>query len=279
MEAKTNYTFVGITVLLLTTALIIALIWLSVGFERKSYHTYLVYLHESAAGLTEDAPVKFNGVKVGQVKILELNPDNPQEITLTLQIDANIPITVSTRATLITQGFTGSTYLSLYATTPTLTLLTKKLGQSYPIIPYRPSFLNQLESNLNEVSSGLKRIFTNENTARVNKILTDFEQISGAISRNSASIDKTLINLPLALKQFDLMSQRIAASSIVFNTTLNSGKNTLEQLNLQAIPALNELLDKLNRIATNFEQTSKLIKQNPAVIIRGTIPPLKGPGE
>lgn len=279
MESKANYTFVGIAVLTLTAMLIIALIWLSVGFERKSYSTYLVYLHESAAGLSEDAPVKFNGVKVGLVKKLEINQDNPQEITLTLEIEDGIPITVSTRATLITQGFTGTTYLNLYATTPTLTLLTKKLGQQYPIIPYRPSFFSQLESNLNEVSSGLKRVFTNENAARLNQILDNFDQISTAISKNSESINKTLINFPLTLKEFDKMSRRIAESTIVFNTTLNTGKNTFEHLNSQAIPAINELIDKLNMIATNLEATSKLIKRNPAVVIRGTTPPSNGPGE
>lgn len=59
MEPKVNATVVGLIVLLLSAALLTSAIWLSVGFNKKNYNNYLVYLDESAAGLSEESPVLF----------------------------------------------------------------------------------------------------------------------------------------------------------------------------------------------------------------------------
>ncbi len=51
MEAKTNYTIVGLVVMILVGALIAARLWLSVGFEQKKYNTYVVHMREAVSGL------------------------------------------------------------------------------------------------------------------------------------------------------------------------------------------------------------------------------------
>ena len=99
MESKTNYTIVGVVVLILMAGLLSTGLWLSVGFNQKSYTNYTVYLHEAAAGLSEDAPVKFNGVQVGSVKEIKLNKNDPRQVEITLSIEEGTPITTSTSAT------------------------------------------------------------------------------------------------------------------------------------------------------------------------------------
>ena len=39
LEAKTNYTIVGLVVIILTCALLASALWLSVGFDQKKYKT------------------------------------------------------------------------------------------------------------------------------------------------------------------------------------------------------------------------------------------------
>ena len=98
MEAKTNYTLVGLTVLILGAGLLSASLWLSVGFDRKTYKTYLTYLNESVSGLAVESAIKYNGVRVGVIHSIQLNHANPKQVILVLKIEQEVPITESTEA-------------------------------------------------------------------------------------------------------------------------------------------------------------------------------------
>ena len=139
MEAKTNYTIVGVVILILTAGLLSTALWLSVGFNQKSYSLYTVYLHEAASGLSQDAPVKYNGVQVGFVKRIQLNKNDPRQVEIILSIEKGTPITTSTFATLISQGITGVTFVGLSAVSPDLTPLERMPGE--PFLLFQPSLL------------------------------------------------------------------------------------------------------------------------------------------
>ena len=79
MENKVNYAVVGAFILVLVGAMIAAALWLaSGGAFQKKYDLYLAVEDESVAGLSQNAPVKYNGVDVGKVKQIHLDTDNPQ---------------------------------------------------------------------------------------------------------------------------------------------------------------------------------------------------------
>lgn len=286
MEPKTNYTIVGIIVLILAAALLSSLLWLSVGFESKTYNTYLVYIDESVHGLSEDSPVKFNGVKVGRVTSIQLDNANPQKIKLLLKIESNVPITISTRATLVTQGFTGTTFLGLSAISPTLIPLEKTKDQPYPVIPYTMSFFNQLEENITTISDSLKHVFDQENAEYLKKILANFQQLSHTISENNRNIDQSLRDLPKVMHELTIsvrdvgnMANHMSGASDQVSKTMQAGKQSIDSITHQTIPEASALMQRLDVIAANLEQVSAMMRQNPAVIIRGSAPQNPGPGE
>src|SRR6056297_868388 len=101
METKVNYTIVGIFVTVLLAVIILIGLWLSSGLKTKAYKIYQTYMNESVSGLSENAPVKYNGVNVGMVESIELNLQNPSQVILTLEIKPNVPITQTTTAHLM----------------------------------------------------------------------------------------------------------------------------------------------------------------------------------
>ena len=115
MDTKVNYIVVGLFVILLTLAIIGSAIWLAGVHSTQQYNTYLTYLNEAVTGLSEKASVKFNGVDVGFVDKINLNPQNPQQVRLVLQIDQRVPITEATRASLLSLGITGIAFVGLSA--------------------------------------------------------------------------------------------------------------------------------------------------------------------
>lgn len=286
MESKTNYFIVGLTVILLTAGLLIAGLWLSTSFDKQRYNTYLVYMHEAVSGLNIESPVKYNGVKVGFISDIELNNANPQEVTLQLQIAENTPITVSTQATLVSQGITGATFLGLSATSSTRTLLKKSPQAPYPIIPYKRSFFNQLEKNIDELSQNIKQIFDKENSAHIKQSLDNLEKITAVIEHNSDNLNTSLQSLPQLIQnlkssvvQFNKMSSEVAAAGNQLSDTMRAGRNSIDKISQQAIPPAVLLLRRLDAIAVNLEKMTAQMRQNPAVIIRGSAPSKTGPGE
>lgn len=272
MESKANYTIVGLFVVLLTAGIITVSLWLSIGFDKKKYDIYVVYMHEAVSGLSEDAAVKFNGVKVGYVKAIQLNRDNPQQVQLLLNIEHGIPITTSTSATLISQGITGTTYVGLSASSANLTPLLAKPGEPYPVIPAKASLFNQLDNalkgvseNINSVTIEIKRLFNKENTTNLQDTLEHLKVFTKTLEDISPQTKLLITNMAKASEQFPTIS-----------TEFHSG---LSQLTNHTIPDINTLLQRLNQVAVNLERTSRDIRSNPSVIIRGTTPPNLGPGE
>lgn len=307
MEAKTNYTIVGLAVLILTSGLLATALWLSVGFHNKEYTTYAVYLHEAASGLSKEAPVKFSGVLVGYVKSIELNRKDPQQVILLLNIESKIPITVSTYAQIIAQGITGTSYVGLSAKTSTLERLKKAPGYPYPVIPAKPSLMTQIDqvlrdvsNNINKVSDEIRRVFNQNNQENLANILKNLEVFTKTLSKNSQQFDdlidnskkisgdiaqasenfpQIIENFKNALSEIKAMASSMKIAGNEVTKTMKTGDDAIEQINLQIIPPATDLIYRLETIANNLEIVSRSMRNNPAVIIRGSSPPKLGPGE
>ena len=297
MEAKTNYTMVGLAVIILTGALLASMLWLSVGFDKKKYSLYAVYIHEAVSGLNPESPVKYNGVQVGSVLKIGLSHIDPQMVKLLLSIEAGTPITTSTRATLISQGITGTTYVGLSANSSDLTPLLKSPGEPWPVIPAKPSLLNQLDKTVKEVADNIsslsvkvKTVFDEENTRNLKKSLANLQKFTHEIADHSKNIgsslknaDELLRNLADASKnlnsKINRLTNEISNAGQNVSTTMRAGKTMLNKISQQTIPPAVVLIHQLNNIAGNLEKVSNELRQNPSIILRGTSPPPPGPGE
>lgn len=264
MESRVNYLVVGAFVVVLTTILAIILVWLSTT-QRKVHHPYIVYMGEAASGLSEQAPVKFMGVDVGYVESIDLNPRNRQEVRLLLQIQEGTPIDQSTTATLMAQGVTGVTYVGLKASEAAAPPLTIQPGELYPVIPWRPSVLVQLDTTMREVTSSMKKIgdgienlLNPDNQRAIRETLTHLDQVTGNLAKNSQAISATISNI-----------------SEAFNT----GENVLDNFQRQAMPQMTQILHKMDKTLQDTQQLVQSLKNNPSALIRGQAAGPKGPGE
>lgn len=285
MESKANYTLVGMAVVALLFGLIIAALWLSEGFDHKSYSNYLVYMREAVTGLSEGSLVKYNGVKVGTVGSISLDKD-PSIVQLVLKIEEGTPITVATEAFLIPQGITGTTYLGLSAVSADPTLLKAKPGCLYPVITYRPSLLYQIETAITDFSKNMKGFLSPQNSENFKKILDNFQRVSGILAVNDQALQQTIEKMPKLLDEmresvdrFSTMSQDMSSAGRQLNATMITGKDTLDIISQQTMPPTISLVHRLDIIAGNIERLSADLRRNPAMLIRGAAPPRKGPGE
>jgi phospholipid/cholesterol/gamma-HCH transport system substrate-binding protein len=286
LEAKANYKFVGLITIILLASLIIVSLWLSFGFDKKRYKTYLVYMAEAVSGLNDDSQVKFNGVKVGYISGIEINKKDPQQVKLYLKIEEGTPITVSTQASLISQGITGNNFLGLSAMTPNTELLKAMPGEKYPVITYKSSFFKQLETTIEDVSKGMKELISEKNTKNLSETISNLTEFSQVFAKNSKELDKVLHEFPLLMSElresvakFSDMSMDVSNASDNFSSTMLAGRNAIDKLNQQALPPTISLLRRLDVIAANIEELSVELRNNPSIIVRGAPSRRPGPGE
>jgi phospholipid/cholesterol/gamma-HCH transport system substrate-binding protein len=292
VESKVNYTIVGLFVVLLSAALIVAAIWLS-GSDRKEYKTYLVYMHEAVSGLTLEAPVKFNGVDVGYVSSIQLDVNNPQQVRLLLNIDKAVPLNTSTTATLMAQGVTGLTYIGLKARSSQAPTLEAASGQKYPEIQSTPSLLVELDTAVRDVTTNIRsvttifnQVFDKQNQASITESLANLQKFSQTLADNSSRIDASIKNTSLILQNTAQASARLPKLADQLQSTLTSvqqisqtSRVAVQAIDQQIVPNGLELLARLSNVLANLQSLTGELQQNPSMLLRGRQPLQQGPGE
>lgn len=307
MDTKVNYVVVGIFVVFLTLAIAVATIWISGGQHTKKYNTYLTFVSEPVDGVTLKSPVKFNGVDVGYVDDISLNPKNPQEVRIEMKLIEGTPVNQSTVATIRSQGVTGFTYIGLHAMKKTAPPLTKPDEESYPVIPYSTSLFKQLDTvaqdvskNITNMTSAMTEMLGEENQKFVRNILQNIESLTATLERNAETIESTLKSsdrfmkntaemsddFEQMLKELDDLlteSQKTANEATRFlktgRRTLKSGDRAIKDFTDQTLPNAYATLSKLKRVMTNVERLSHELNRNPSMLVRGKHPNPAGPGE
>lgn len=272
METKVNYTIVGAFMILLISAFILATIWLSSGFSLVQYKTYELRMTESVSGLNVDSPVEYNGVNVGSVLNIALDQHNPQVVKVLLNINQTTPITFGTVATLKTRGLTGLTIVALKDTNNDPRTLVTLSGQDYPVIKTAPSFfvrldlaLNELSTNLRDVSKSVRALLSPENQQSIKEILNNVNSITENIANNNRKLDEIIFNTAKASRQFTPLMQ--------------STMNAMRIFEMQTMPATYRVMTNLDNMTRTITDIGAQIKQNPSILVRGRAPAAMGPGE
>lgn len=301
MEEKVNFAVVGIFVLLLGTALIASVLWLSSGKSyRTVYDTYQTYMQESVSGLNINAPVRYRGVEVGRVQKITLAPDNVEQVQLTLGITRGTPVKTDTVALLQTHGLTGLTYVELTGGSRTAPALTAQNGTEFPVIRTGPSLMTRLDTsvttllaNLNRTSENLNALLDEDNRRAVKSSLADIATLSRTLAAHQSTIDASLTNasrtlentarlsheLPqrirLSADNFDRMADKLGKTSDHARAALDS----TQQFTTETLPEIHQLVLDLRDFTRSLQHISEELEQNPAMLLHGKGYTKPGPGE
>ncbi|RZJ90173.1 MAG: MCE family protein [Hymenobacter sp.] len=218
---------------------VVALIALAVGFNflrgsnlLSNDRTYYA-IYPKVDGLAVGAQVVLNGIKVGQVKNLELLPDQNNAIKASLELDKGIQLGDSTKA-----GLSGSLLGS-----KTITLV---LG------PDSKKF-NGGETLRTTTAISITDIVQARATVLLDTVNSTLSHINGFLNKDAqTNIQGTLVG---ARESTEALQRLIAANQ--------ANINQITRNFAQMSAALNKSTVKLDRIATNFSQLSDSLKAAP----------------
>lgn len=243
MNAKTNYSLVGLFVLMSIVLIFVFVIWLIKPTDETVLTSFKIYFTESVSGLNIDSPVKYRGVTIGKVTKMRINPTNIEEIQVDILVDKDAPIKTDTVAKLKAQGITGLNYIDLSQGSKTTPLLCVESPED-PVIKSVPSFLVKVEESFGSVSVNLSK--TLHSTGELLR------------EENQEAITKTLKNLATTM---DKINTALDEKSIHnFHKLLASARSTVEKMD-NTMPKVDSFIDKSvdfeARVSTALTSISK----------------------
>ena len=308
METKVNYVAVGVFVLVLGAALVTGGLWLaSGGAFQKQYDLYRAIEDESVAGLNLNAPVKYNGVDVGKVRDIHLDPGNPERVLLLFAIEHGTPIKEDTVAVLKTQGLTGIAYVELSGGGRDSPLLRPAAQGEYPVIRTKPSLAARLENVLTSVlakldstSNSINAILSDENRAAFTNTLADLSAVAHTLAARKQTLDTGIASAARAFDngarvtaQLGPVIDRIGSSANAIEKMANEAERTsasagktvdavgadVKRLTAETLPEVERLLGEISVLAGSLRRLSEKIEGSPGGLLLGRRPVPPGPGE
>jgi phospholipid/cholesterol/gamma-HCH transport system substrate-binding protein len=257
METRANYALVGLFTLAVIFGAFGFIYWFKTFGVATAQKTYFVHFETSVSGLLNGAEVEFNGLKVGSVTELSLNPKDPRLVEARISIGANTPVKTDTTASLKTGGITGVSWVGLE-------------GGSAEAPPLPPggvinatgSELQSLIATAQKLSAKADKAFDQLDTAltRVNGLLkdsgpgiessvTNIQQVTAALADKNGNFRQALDSLDPAKVRNIMRNADEALAKINNLLDGEAGKSMIADIS-GAARSIKKLAESLNRFAS-----------------------------
>lgn len=294
MEPDKNYLLVGIFIVSMIIGMLGFVMWL-VESDAGHYDTYQTFVGESVNGLSVGSQVKYRGVSVGKVTIIEIAKSDPAKIRIEMDILDMTPITTSTVAVIQIQGITGVSYVELKGRIakgqPKIAVKGKN---KIPIIPSAPSEFRQIVDTIpdllfrfTEMTNKFSGFASDENQERFANILTNLDRFSTNVGDHNLDGRTMVEDMHIAVRNLGDAAatvQNISSSSRQdIELILERAAQTLEKLDSLASNAdrygkksyqeIQSLMLDIKKTARDIQSLSRNLKENPSRIL---YPPTEG---
>jgi ABC-type transporter Mla subunit MlaD len=290
-QTNPNYFRLGIFVFT-GIALIVSLILIfGTGQIFKKTMMTETYIEQSIIGLDIGAPVRFRGVKLGQVTSIRLSGnlyenDKPlserrEYVVVRMKIDINqAEILGSTgklpsdlRARIKSQGITGVNYIELdyVRDMPGYRTLSYDWEPEYIVIGSLPSQTDIFFSGIQKVLDNLGDMNLAGTQKKFDELLVNLNTIIGGDGKGNSGIATSVERLNILLGRIDevankaeleLLMREVIATTVILRQTLSSVQGDT----ISSVENLKQITDQLNDLA-------RVASRYPSSVVWGDPPP------
>ena len=179
METDRYYFFEGLFIIAFSIAAALFALWLG-STGRHDDALYRIRFNESVSGLTVGDPVKYQGVDVGTVSAMKIDPDNPSLVLVDVRLRKDTPVKTDTRASLALKGITGVVYIELNGGSPAAQALLAATPQDR--IPEIPSEKNGLKAMFDELPKLVEKFAAIEDQTK--KVVTNVGALTNKVKKD-----------------------------------------------------------------------------------------------
>jgi len=313
MENKSHALAAGLFVVFVTALLIALAVWLT--RDTRQLRSYELAGQVNLSGLQPQANVRYQGVPVGKVTSIRLDPQTQGHVLVRIAVDELAPINANTFATLGYQGVTGLAFIQLDDNKPTE-------GAAPPLaqladnsrIPLKPGLVSKLTERgervlgqLDEASQRLNQLLSSQNQQTLMTTVENLGRVASEIQQLTAQTRGLLPELAqgtrdsLALlkatslrlgdsadaaktsaRAFQRLTERMAGPGGALDQ-LGQGAEvwvaTNQSLQSVTLPRLNLVAQDVARSTRQIGELAQILRDTPQALLLGAPPPMPGPGE
>ncbi len=305
METRAHYVAVGAFVLVVILLAFGAVLWLGRVELSEAHQPYYIFFRGSVAGLSKGSAVQYNGIPVGRVTDIRVDPYNIGQIEVTVEIDTDlVTIKENARASLDTNLLSGVSTVQIRGGTQNAPVLEAKAGHRYPVIRPERSEIEEVKASLPEVTGELKTAAANLNAllnARNRQAVADSLQnirtLTGALAAHSEDIGpildnaddslialKTLLNhvdqsyagrgglkdqVSQTLKDYDRVAANLVNTSHQLQLILAENRPGIRNFTQETLPGVADFVSDAQQLATNLNRFAQQLERDPTRLLFG----------
>ena len=298
METRANYVLIGAFTLAAAAFMLLFGLWAAKYTSDKDWRHYDVIFDEAVTGLTEGGSVQYNGISVGSVDDLRLDPDDPRKVIARVKLRAETPVKTDTHAKLSFTGLTGTAFIQLTGGSPEAPLLASENGDDVPLIQTEASALQNIAETANKLVARLDQVLSEDNIRNITDTLKNLESATGAIADQRqdlgalisnarvsseklaatldttqgaiADIDRELVDkLPGLIAKLDSTLTRLDSAAGNADSLLDENRGAIRHFTEDGLAQLGPTLEELRMLVRDLRRISTRLDDNPAGYVLG----------
>jgi phospholipid/cholesterol/gamma-HCH transport system substrate-binding protein len=312
MENKSHALAAGLFVLFVAALLVTLAVWLT--RDTHQLRSYELSGAVNLSGLQPQASVRYQGVPVGKVTGISLDPQTLGHVLVRIAVDDLAPISASTYATLGYQGVTGLAYIQLDDESVQGAGAAQAPLSENSRIPLKPGLISQLShqgerilGQLDQASQRLNELLSSQNQQTLMTTVDHLGKAALAIEQLSAQTRTLLPEMAKgardSLATLKVTSLQVGESADAARTSaqafqrvterMDAPGGTLDQFGQAAevwvatnqtlqgvtLPRLNSAAQDLARSTRQIGELAQTLHDTPQAVLLGAPAPAPGPGE
>lgn len=305
METRAPYVAVGafvLAVIVLLFATVLSLGGVEFAQELKRYY---IFFKGSVTGLSKGALVQYNGITVGRVVDIRVDPDDLEKIQVTVEIDTNlVKIKTDARAFLESNFLSGVSTIQIRGGTSEAQDLEPAPGHRYPAIAAGSSVFQrvteagpQLLDRLMVVVDDLNMLLNEQNRKAISDSLQNVRTITDAFVAPSKEIGEVVANadatvlelrsllrdldqsyaskgglrdqLSQTLNDADRLVKNLGDTSRQLQSVLQENRPGLREFTQGTLAQVNNLVSDMQRLIAGLTRFVSAVERDPARLLFG----------
>jgi phospholipid/cholesterol/gamma-HCH transport system substrate-binding protein len=295
METRANYVAVGAFVLLVLAGAVVALLWLARGQFNRESTFYDIYFTGSVTGLAQGSAVRYNGIQVGRVVEIRIDPQNLSQVRATIEVDPTTTVIKSDAvASLEIQGLTGAAFIEITGGSQNAAPLQRLEGERYAVITSRPSGLQQVVmsapealTRLIDVADRLSLLFDEKNRAALAETLENLRRVTAVAAARAGDVDSAVGDAAASMRELrgtmidlhqliakggegrDMLSSIDSASRKLdhlvehLDTLVQENRQPLREFGQNGLNQMSQLLMESRTVIANLNRITDEIQRDP----------------
>ena len=253
METRARHVLIGLFTLIVAALAVLFALWLGRSEHSRDFHLYDITFEEAVSGLSRGSTVEFNGIRVGDVVDLRLDPDNPRNVFARVRVERNAPVRTDTQAMLMPVGITGTSLIRLSSGNDPAPQPLAGDDENIPIIHATPSPMSKLLAggedvlyNFNQLLVSANTLFSNENIQSLSKTLAHIEKTTQALANQRDGLGQAIAN-------FNQAAVQTKSALAEMDKMMRSGKQTISV-------DFKQTLGRADKAFTSFEKSMNTLE-------------------